>query len=83
MGYTFDDDGLKISKQGEEITNSIDHTGMYVTRSGEDILTANSNGVDAINLSARQFLIMGKNSRFEDYSTNLDKNRTACFYIGN
>ena len=83
MGYTFDDDGLKISKQGEEITNSIDHTGMYVTRSGEDILTANSNGVDAINLSARQFLIMGNNSRFEDYSTNLDKNRTACFYIGN
>ena len=77
-GYTFNKDGLHIQKSGEEIENTIDHTGMYVDRSDENVLTANPEGVDAINLKARQFLIIGENSRFEDY----EDNRTACFYIG-
>lgn len=77
-GYTFNQNGLSISKSGEEIENLLDNTGMYVKRSGTSILTANSEGVDAINLTANQFLIVGDNSRFEDYM----ENRTACFYIG-
>ncbi len=77
-GYTFDKDGLKIGKSGEEMTNLIDNTGMYVRRSGDDILTANNEGVDAINLRARQYLMIGANSRLEDYETS----RTACFFIG-
>ena len=77
-GYTFDKDGLNIHKDGEEMHNTLDNTGMYVRRSGTDVLTANNEGVNAINLSARQYLIVGSNSRFEDYSGN----RTACFYIG-
>lgn len=55
---------------------------MYVTRSEEEILTANNEGVNAINLTARQYLIIGKNSRIEDYTNGTDGNRTACFYIG-
>ena len=77
-GYEFNKDGLRIKKSGEEIENKVDHTGMYVNRNDDNILTANNEGVDAINLKARQFLIIGENSRIEDY----EGNRTACFYIG-
>ena len=81
-GYTFNADGLTIYKSGEEIKNLLDNTGMYVTRSGTEILTANNEGVSAINLTARQYLIVGANSRLEDYSNGTGSNRTACFYIG-
>ena len=77
-GYTFDEDGLRINKDGEEMENLLDNTGMYVNRGDDNILTANHEGVDAINLRSRQFLIIGDNSRIENYGTN----RTACFYIG-
>lgn len=77
-GYTFDKDGLNIHKDGEEMHNTLDNTGMYVRRSGTDILTANNDGVNAINLTARKYLIIGNNARLEDYPDN----RTACFYIG-
>lgn len=80
-GYTFDSDGLSISKSGEEMSNLLDNTGMYVKRSGDDILTANNNGVEAINLHAKQFLKIGSGdgrSRFEDYGIN----RVGCFWTG-
>ena len=81
-GYTFGADGLNIHKRGEEMTNLIDNTGMYISRSGENVLVANNEGVNAINLTARQYLIIGTNSRLEDYSNGTDTKRTACFYIG-
>ena len=81
-GYTFDEEGLKISKEGESMANLLDNTGMHVTRNGEEILTANHEGVSAINLTSRQFLIVGDNSRFENYNNGTDSQRTACFYIG-
>lgn len=80
-GYRFDADGMTISKSGNEMANFIDNTGMYVTRSGDEILTANKDGVNATNLHATTFLIIGAGegrSRFEDYGTN----RTGCFWIG-
>lgn len=80
--YTFNQDGLYISRRGEEIENTITHKGMYVKRSGEDVLVADNEGVNAMNLTARQYLITGENSRFEDYSNGTDTKRTACFYIG-
>ena len=81
-GYTFDKNGLNISKSDSEIHNRLDHTGMYVTRSNDEILVANNNGVTALNLTSRQFLIVGDNSRFENYDNGTDSRRTACFYIG-
>lgn len=81
-GYTFNADGLTIYREGEEIKSLLCNTGMYVTRSDEEVLTANNIGVSAINLSARQYLIVGANSRFEDYSAGANSKRTACFYIG-
>ena len=80
-GYRLDSDGLNISKSGEEMTNLLDNTGMYVKRGNENILTANNKGVDAVNLHAKTYLIIGADdgrSRFEDYGTD----RTGCFWIG-
>jgi hypothetical protein len=81
-GYTFNEDGLHIKKSGEAMENLLDNTGMYVNRGADNILTANNEGVDAINLRSRQFLIIGNNSRFENYNNGTDSKRTACFYIG-
>lgn len=80
-GYVFDSEGLTISKSGEKMKNTIDNTGMYVKYSGSEILTANHEGVNATNLHAKTYLIVGAGngrSRFEDYGIN----RTGCFWIG-
>ena len=77
-GYTFDKDGLNIHKDGEEMHNTLDNKGMYVRQNSTDVLVADKDGVNAINLTARQYLTIGNNARFEDYSSN----RTACFYTG-
>lgn len=81
-GYTFDKDGLRISKSDEPMENLLDNTGMHVSRDGEAILDADNEGVKALNLTSRQFLIVGDNSRFENYNNGTDSKRTACFYIG-
>lgn len=80
-GYVFDSEGLNISKSGSEIQNLINNEGMYVKKSGNDVLVADKDGVAATDLHAKTFLIIGKDdgrSRFEDYGTN----RTGCFWIG-
>lgn len=80
-GYRFDAEGLNITRAGEEMTNRLDNTGMYVERSGEEILTANNKGVAATNLHAKTYLIIGSGSgrsRIEDYKTD----RTGVFWIG-
>ena len=81
MGYTFDEEGLKIRKPGEEIGNLLDNTGMYVTRSGQTILQANAAGVTAADVKVNNFLIVGEHARFEDYTDGTDSNRTACFWV--
>ena len=81
-GYTFGADGLRIVKQGEQMENKLDNTGMYVTRDNVPILTANNQGVTALNLTAHQYLIVGQNSRFEDYTGDGGEARTGCFWIG-
>lgn len=78
MGYSFNDEGLKVAKSGSEMETTITENGMTVTQNQETVLTANSNGVDAKNLHATTYMIVGKNSRFEDYGDG----RTGCFYIG-
>lgn len=80
-GYTFNADGLRISKSGYEIENLLDNTGMYVTRSGEPMLQANADGVIATDVTVRNYLIVGTHARFEDYSDGADSARTACFWI--
>ncbi len=81
-GYRFDKDGLWISKSGEEMENQLDNTGMYVRRSGQVILQANSKGVEATDVTVRNYLTVGEYARLEDYSNGSDGCRTACFYVG-
>lgn len=79
-GFKFDEDGLNISKAHSPTNTQITENGMAVnnTESGEAVLTANKDGVDAVNLKATTYLIIGGRSRFENYGTD----RTGCFWIG-
>lgn len=81
MGYTFDDTGLHIQKEGEEMDNTLDHTGMYVRRGDEVMLQANASGVQATDVTVRNYMIVGSHARFEDYNDGTDDKRTACFWI--
>ena len=77
-GFTFNEEGLHVSKSDSEITTSITEDGMTVYRSNDEVLRADNLGVKAEDLHATTFLIIGKNSRLEDYNSN----RTGCFWIG-
>ena len=80
-GYTFDEEGLKIRKSGQEMESLLDNTGMYVRRSGQVILQANNQGVAARDVTVRNYLVIGDHARLEDYADGVDFNRTACFYL--
>ena len=80
-GYTFKEDGLRIKKTGEEMENKLDHTGMYVYRASEVMLQANNEGVIATDVTVRNYLIIGSNSRIEDYNDGRESNRTAIFHL--
>ena len=77
-GFTFDEEGLTVSKSGSQMTTTITEDGMRVYRDSQEVLTADNTGVKAENLHATTYLIIGKNSRLEDYESN----RTGCFWIG-
>ena len=81
MGYTFNDDGLRISRDNSDIENKLDHTGMYVSKRGENVLQATADGVKAVDITVKNYLVVGAHARFEDYSDGSSRNRTACFYI--
>ena len=80
-GFTFDERGLTISKEGTSMENLLDESGMYVKRSGEILLQADRDGVKAVDVSVGNYLIVGDHARFEDYSSADDEKRTACFWI--
>ena len=80
-GFTFDDKGLKINKSDSEMNTQITEDGMKIYKNSEVMLTANNQGVDAKNLHATTYLIIGGNSRMEDFTENGSK-RTAVFWIG-
>ena len=77
-GFTFNEEGMTVEKSGKEMKTTITEDGMTVYRSGEGVLQANNEGVKAKNLHANTYLIIGNNSRFEDYKYD----RTGCFWIG-
>lgn len=82
-GFSFDNTGLHISETGNgNITNDLTPTGMTVKRSGEDVLVADVSGVQATDVTVKNFLILGLYSRFEDYATSTDDKRTGCYYTG-
>ena len=77
-GFTFNEDGLTINKSDSEMRTNIDEDGMSIFKGSQEVLTADNTGVNAQNLHATTYLIIGTNSRFEDYGSD----RTGCFWIG-
>ena len=80
-GYTFDEDGLHISKDGEQMENRLDNTGMYVKRGDTVLLQANDQGVIATDVTVHNYLIAGGHARFESYLEEEGQARTACFFV--
>lgn len=56
--------------------NLLNHSGMCVYRAGQVLLQADNRGVEAVDVTVRNYLIIGDHSRMEDYEVG----RTACFY---
>ena len=77
-GFTFDENGLQVEKAGSEMRTRITENGMTVYQNSAQVLTADNKGVDAKNLHATTYLIVGGRSRFENYGSD----RTGCFWIG-
>ena len=75
--YSFDDEGLNISAPDSEFSTEVTDNGMRIYKHSSEVLTVNNQGVQAADLHARTFLIIGENSRLEDRGS-----RTACFWIG-
>lgn len=81
-GVTVDDRGLTIDKSDSDLKTTISDNGMTIYNDNEEdnpMLKADNIGVKAKNLHATTYLIVGENSRFEDYDGG---NRTGCFWIG-
>lgn len=76
-GFIFDDVGLTVEKSGTEMKTQITEDGMTVYKNEEAMLIANNVGVDAVNLHASTYLIVGEHSRFENFGTD----RTGCFWV--
>lgn len=77
-GFTFNEEGLKISKTGSEMSTQITEDGMTVSRNETKVLVCDNVGVSARNLHASTYLTVGGRSRFENYEAN----RTGCFWVG-
>jgi hypothetical protein len=79
---TFDKLGLTVDNSESPAKTTVTPDGMKVYRksgsTNEEVLSATSSGVDATNLHAKTYLIVGGRSRFENYGTS----RTGCFWIG-
>lgn len=86
-GYTFDQEGLKIEKNGAKTKSKYDEAGMSIIdntgSSEENLLFAGYDKdtgetvVKSKNMTVEKYLTMGKHSRIEDYETG-----TGIFYIG-
>ena len=82
-GFTFDRGGMTVDSTDSPTKTQVTPDGMTVYKKDtggdqEEVLAATSEGVDATNLHAKTFLVIGGRSRFENFGTD----RTGCFWIG-
>lgn len=78
-GAVLDENGLHVTRSGEEMESRIDYAGLHVERGVTAVLVADHRGVEAENVLVRTWLTVGENSRFEDYDGG---RRTGCFWTG-
>lgn len=79
-GFTFNNEGLTVSKSGTEMNTTISEDGMVVYRGEDPMLTADHEGVQAMNLRATTYLFIGEHSLLQNYDLN-GSQRTGCFWI--
>ena len=79
-GYSFSQEGLLIEKDRHSVKTRIDNEGMEVSANAQPVLTADHRGVVAVDVTAQNYLQIG-HARFESYTTETDRQRTACFWI--
>lgn len=75
-GFTFNKDGLTITRNDSPIETQITENGLSIYNEDQEVLKVNDQGVLAEDLKATTYLIVS-DSRFEDYD-----GRTGCFWIG-
>lgn len=80
-GYTFNAEGLTITKSGSEMSTQITEDGMAIYRDDTQVLTVNHTGVEATNLHATTYLIIGGLNRFEEYIDSKDQLRIGAFWL--
>lgn len=80
--FTLNDDGMTIEGTSDnrnvKIKTNISNNGMRVYANDDEKLKADDDGVEAVDLHAKTYLIISGKSRFEKYGDN----RTGCFWIG-
>jgi len=69
--------GVNVAKSGEQMNSTLSNIGVTVRRDTSVVLSATNLGVEAENIWVRNHLIIGANSRMENY---LDG--TGMFYVG-
>lgn len=80
-GFTFNESGMEVDKSDSPTKTTVTPDGMKVYRKAggdSEVLTATSEGVDATNLHAKTYLIIGGRTRFEKYGND----RVGCYWIG-
>lgn len=85
FGLTIDESSVTIHREGSDMTNSLDETGMYVIRNKgqtneQAMLEANADGVKATDVTVNNYLTIG-HARFEEYTRGTDSERTGCFWV--
>ena len=63
-GFTFNSEGMSISKDDSEVSTLINEDGMRIKRNNEDVLVFNNVGVVAKNLRATTYLCICSYTRF-------------------
>lgn len=79
-GFTFNSEGLTISKSESSLSTTITEDGLVIKDDLNTKLDVNNTGVFAQNLSATTYLVIGNKIRFEPFYDNGD--RVGCFWIG-
>lgn len=82
-GFTFDIEGLKINKTGSILKLILDNNGLVVYRNNDEVLRADSNGVNAENMTVRKFYVQ-KPIRMEKTRAISDPTKIGIglFYVG-
>lgn len=83
FGMTIDGSMIDIDREDALLHNTLDETGMYVrSKPGDDIIMqAAAEGVETINLTARQFFNLGGRTRREIVTVDAEE-WEACYWTG-